>query len=228
MATDALARDIARPRTGARTRVLDLRIGGTLLLLAGAAILLAIISAEALYPAPYTTGGNEISDLGGTRPPEGIVLQPSATIFNLSMLAVGLLVAVAAWFVQGGFGRLAVTVPVLVVGVAAFGVGLFPGDTGTPHALFAMATFVSGGIGALTTGLVARGPFRSLTVVLGLIGLGTLILYLLLGDASPMAALGIGGLERWIVYPIVIWLIAFGAYQLGVAEGGAEPAGLDA
>jgi hypothetical protein len=31
-------------------------------------------------------------------------------------------------------------------------------------------------------------------------------------------ALGIGGLERWIVYPIVIWLIAFGAYLLGTAE----------
>jgi hypothetical protein len=58
---------------------------GVLLLLAGAAILMGIITAEALYPAPYHTDANTISDLGGTEPPEGLVLQPSAAIFDATM-----------------------------------------------------------------------------------------------------------------------------------------------
>ena len=42
---------------------------------------------------------------------------------------------------------------------------------------------------------------------------------MLLGDGSPFAVFGIGGLERWIVYPIVIWVTAFGGYAAGRAEG---------
>jgi hypothetical protein len=29
-----------------------------------------------------------------------------------------------------------------------------------------------------------------------------------------MVELGEGGLERWIVYPIVLWLVAFGSYLM--------------
>lgn len=54
-------------------------IGGTLMFVAGVVILMGIITAEALYPVTYTTSGNEISDLGGTRPPEALVFQPSST-----------------------------------------------------------------------------------------------------------------------------------------------------
>ena len=43
---------------------------------------MGIITAEALYPGTFSTGANEISDLGGTRPPNSVILQPSATIFN--------------------------------------------------------------------------------------------------------------------------------------------------
>ena len=49
----------------ARARATDLRVGGGLLLLAGATIFMGIITAEALYPGSFSTGANEISDLGG-------------------------------------------------------------------------------------------------------------------------------------------------------------------
>ena len=81
------------------------RAAGAMLFVAGAVILMGIISAEALYPAPYTTGGNEISDLGGTEPPAAIVLQPSATIFNLTMMAAGALVLAGAACLQLGLRR---------------------------------------------------------------------------------------------------------------------------
>jgi hypothetical membrane protein len=215
--TAALA--AGRPAISARTRAIDLRIGGTLLVLAGSTILMGIITAEALYPGAFSTGGNEISDLGGTRPPDSVVLQPSAAIFDLSMVAIGLLIMSASWFVQGALGRRSVTIPIAVLGFGALGVGLFPGNTGTPHALFAMTTFVAGGVAAVSAGRVATGPFRMLSVLLGATALVTLGLYVLLGDASPMARLGIGGVERWIVYPIVLWVVAFGGYLSGRAEG---------
>ena len=199
--------------------VTDLRVGGALLFVAGATILLGIISAEALYPAAYSTATNAISDLGGTEPPNSVILQPSATVFDGSMMAIGLLVMAGSWFVHRAFGRRAVTIPIAVLGAAALGVGVFPGDTGTPHALFAMATFVAGGVAAITAALVVGGPFRYLSFALGIIALGTLLTYVLLGEASPMAVFGLGGLERWIVYPIVLWVTGFGGYLAGVADG---------
>jgi hypothetical membrane protein len=93
---------IAAVRIAARTRTwaTDLRLGGGLLLVAGATILMGIITAEALYPGTFSTGANEISDLGGTRPPNSVILQPSATIFDASMVLIGVLVMAGSWFVH--------------------------------------------------------------------------------------------------------------------------------
>jgi hypothetical protein len=29
---------------------------------------------------------------------------------------------------------------------------------------------------------------------------------------SPIARLDVGGMERWMVYPVVLWLVGFGGY----------------
>lgn len=216
---------VTAPRSLASGRAwaTDLRLGGSLLFLAGVIILMGIITAEAAYPGSYSTGTNEISDLGGTRPPESLILQPSATIFDGSMIVIGLLVMAGAWFVRRAFGRRSVTIPIAVLGAAALGVGLFPGDTGAPHAICAMITFVSGGVAAISAARVSEAPFRYLSILLGVVSLATLVSYILLGDASPMAGLGIGGVERWIVYPVVLWVTAFGGYLAGRADGSPGP-----
>lgn len=188
------------------------RTAGALLFVAGAVLLMGIITAEALYPAPYTTGGNEISDLGGTRPPEGLVLQPSATIFNLTMIAGGLLTLGAAACLQAGLGRLSTSIVVGLLGVGALGVGVFPGNVAGIHAVFALLTFVSGGLAAIVTAPVTRPPFRYLGIVLGVISLASLVSYVLLGEGAPLAPLGDGGVERWVAYPIVIWVTGFGGH----------------
>lgn len=212
------ARSQAYPRSSSVARVGELRFGGALLFLAGSIILLGIITAESLYPAAYTTGGSQISDLGGTEPPAALVLQPSATIFDVSMIAVGLMVMAASVLVHRAFGRRAVTIPLLVLGIGALGVGVFPGNTGTPHALFAMATFVAGGVACLTGAIVTSGPFRYLSMLFGAVSLLTLGTYLVMGDGAPLAGLGIGGVERWVVYPIVLWITGFGGYLAGRSE----------
>lgn len=198
------------------------RLAGVLLLLAGAIVLMGIITAEALYPAPYTTGGNEISDLGGTRPPEGLVLQPSATIFNLVMLGCGLLVLVAAWLVQRGLGRRSLAITLGLLGVGATCVGLFPGNTGTPHALFSLLTFVAGGVCGLVAARVTSAPFRYVSAALGVVSLGALLSYGVLGDAGPLASLGDGGVERWVAYPVVLWLVGFGGYLTASGPASAD------
>ena len=162
---------IKRTHDVAATAAVARQLAGACLAVAGAAILLAIITAEALYPVAYSTHGSEISDLGGTRPPEGLVFQPSAAIFDIAMVVVGLLLVVGAWSIHQAFGRRSVTLPIAVLGLSAFGVGVFPGNTGAPHALAAMATFISGGVAAVTSSRLAHGFFRLLFVVLGAITL---------------------------------------------------------
>jgi hypothetical membrane protein len=113
------------------------KIAGVLLFIAGAAILMGIITAEALYPAPYNTAQNTISDLGGTMPSEGgIVLQPSATIFDATMLLSGAMILLGAYFVHRAFKRWAATIPLALLGIGVLGVGAFPGYVPVMHPIF--------------------------------------------------------------------------------------------
>lgn len=200
---------------GARTGRGQLAVAGTLFLVAGAVVLMGIISAEALHPGPYSTGGNEISDLGGTRPPEALIFQPTATVFNLTMVVAGALVLAGAALLHLGLGRWVATIPVGLLGAGVLFVGVFPGPTGTPHALASLTAFVSGGLAGLLVALVVTPPFRYLSVALGGTALLALVSYLLFEEASPLGGLGAGGVERWIAYPVVIWMIGFGGWLLG-------------
>ncbi len=226
MTTDVMTGQAIRTAAAGRAWATGLRLGGALLSLAGGIILMGIITAESFYPRAYSTGANQISDLGGTEPPNSLVFQPSAGVFDGSMIVVGLLVLAGSWLIHREIRRRAVSIPLALLGVGAFGVGLFPGNTGTPHALFAMLTFVAGGVAALTGSRVTTAPFRYLSILLGAISILSLVSYLALRDASPMVGLGIGGIERWIVYPIVIWVTAFGGFLAGRADAGSAGASL--
>jgi hypothetical membrane protein len=199
------------------------RLAGVLLFTAGAAILMGIITAEALYPAAYSTFGNTISDLGGTRPPDSVVLQPSAAIFDITMLVTGAMIIAAAWLVHRAFRRRAVTISLTCYGIGVFGIGVFPGNT-TPHPLIAMFVFVAAGLAAILTYKVEPAPLRQLSVVLGTITLASLVLGSFFLEWGPVAELGEGGIERWVAYPVVLWLTVFGGYLMGSRTAEAPPA----
>jgi hypothetical membrane protein len=194
---------------------------GALLFTAGAVILMGIITAEALYPVAYSTFGNEISDLGATRPPHSLSYQPSAAIFDVTMLVAGAMILVAAWLVHRAFRRRAVTVSLACYGLGVFGVGLFPGDT-APHPYVALFVFLAAGVAALLARGVLAAPLRQISVVLGAITLASTFVGVFLLDWGPVVELGKGGVERWIAYPAVLWLTAFGGYLMGSRPG--EPA----
>jgi hypothetical membrane protein len=164
------------------------RARGVLLSTAAGVILMGIITAEALYPAAYRTFDNEISDLGATRPPGSVSYQPSAAIFDGTMLASGALILAAAFLLHRGIRQRAVPVWLGVFGASVFLVGLFPGNT-APHPLVATSTFLSAGVVALVVSRSQSAPTRYVSAVLGAVTLVSMALGFLLLDWGPVAEL---------------------------------------
>ena len=69
------------------------------------------MTAEALYPVDYNVHRNTVSDLAAMRP-EDIVRQPSAAMFNITMIVAGALIVVAAVLLYRSRARLLAILPV--------------------------------------------------------------------------------------------------------------------
>lgn len=78
-----------------------------------------------------------------------------------------------------------------------------------------VASLFSGGVAAVLAHKVTAAPFRYISVVLGVVALVSVILGLFFLEWRFVAALGVGGIEWWIVYPVVLWLAIFGGYMMG-------------
>ncbi len=181
---------------------------------------MGIITAEVLYPN-YSTR-QDISDLGSTRPPNPVIHEPSATIFNSTMLLTGVIVIFSAYLLYQAMDRRGFPLALAVFGFGAFGVGVFPGNVAPWHGLFALLTFFMGGITVLLSARVVSRPFSFLCGLFG--GVSLLILVsvfffgLVVGGPHPLEFLGAGGIERWVVYPLILWLLVFGGYLLAESE----------
>jgi hypothetical membrane protein len=181
------------------------------------------ITAEALFTGAYSTHADTLSHLGASEPPNSVVTQPSAAIFDVTMLVTGALILAGAWFVHTALRRTAVTIPTALLGVGVFGVGVFPLTNPGFHTLFAMIAFFSGGIATILSSRGTVQPFRYLWMLLGAVSLVAITLGIFLLDWAPVASLGEGGIERWNSYPIVLWLVAYGSYLLASTETGRTP-----
>ena len=188
------------------------RVAGTLLTTGAAVVLLGIITAEAAYSGTYTTTHNTLSDLGAD-PLNGFSLTPSAVAFDATMIIAGLLLLCAAYALHRAFAWWWLTVPMLLFGVGVIGVGFVPENVNAVHTGFASVAFVGGAVSAITAYRVERVPFKYVSVVLGGVSL-LMIAAAAFGREQPVGFLGPGGVERWIVYPVTIWIAAFGGYML--------------
>jgi hypothetical membrane protein len=187
------------------------QMSGTLMFLTGVVILMGIITAEIFYPPGYSTSQNEISDLGATRPPNSIIVQPSATIFDTTMMLSGVMLIAGAYFIHRAFRHRLVSGSILFLGIGLLGVGIFPGNNAAIHPLFALITFVAAGISAIVSSRVTSAPFRYIAIMLGGITLTFLLLAFFFSN-TIFPILGDGGTERWVAYPSVLWIIGFGGY----------------
>ena len=114
---------------------LNLTKAGFLFFLAGSIILMGIITAETYYPEEYTytTANSMISDLGATEPPNSLITQPSATIFNLTMIISGLMVLTGSIFLFRYSNDKIAGILIGLLGLGALGVGIFPGNINPQH-----------------------------------------------------------------------------------------------
>jgi hypothetical membrane protein len=187
-------------------------LAGLLLFIAGILIFMGTITAESYYPleTPYTTRENEISDLAATKPPNSIIKQPSATIFNTTMIFTGIIILCATLLLHLESQNFLLNVPLGFLGLGVFGVGVFPGNITPWHSIFAFIIFTAGGIGAIISYKFTRFPINRVFLVLGVVAL-----FFLIFNEFFIPYLGKGGTERFIAYPILFWMIGLGSYLTG-------------
>ena len=186
---------------------------GLLLFMAGFLIFMGIITGEIFYPLEYSTRNNYISELAASIPPSTLVPEPSGTIFNVSMIFAGLMIMLAGYYVQVIFKKYTATIPLGLFGLGILGVGVFPGYMVPWHGIFALIVFISGGAGAILSARIVKPPLRYIFIFFGIIAL-TLTVF----SKFTNPYLGVGGSERWLIYPIVFWITGLGTYLLGIKD----------
>ena len=193
-------------RSGLLMKYSDGKIAGALIFVASAQFIIALIVAEALYPG-YSVSQNFISDLGATCRATCLVVQPASMIFNSSVTLLGLMAIVASYFIKRQFRSLVLAILVIMTGLGATGVGVFPETAGVIHHIFSLITFVFAGLSAIASFRVQKVPSKYLSVLLGVMTLVALALYV----SNTFLGLGQWGMERMIVYPALIWAVGFSA-----------------
>lgn len=207
--TRGLNSQIAETRRLARATAQ--RWAGLAFLILGVQFMTVMMLASSVVPG-YDFQSAAISDLG--------IAPATATMFNVSLLLVGVLNLVGGTMFFETHRKRALLAVFAIAGVGAIGAAVLPLDTGAPHSLSALVAFVFFNLECVTTGFVVTGPMRWLSVTAGIVGLG-FVGVMLVGDSgnpSIFGAIGHGGVERMIVYPAMVLLIALGGYLVGAAD----------
>lgn len=171
-----------------------------------AAQFMTVIMLAASIAPHYDFAGGAISDLG--------VIPETALLFNVSLAAVGVLDIAGGWLLFTMHRRVLGLAVFVIAGVGAIGAALVPLDRGGLHSLFALLAFVAFNLEPLVIGLLARGWLRVVAILVSLVGLA-FVGVMIAGDGGDPAVfgpIGHGGVERMIVYPVMIWLLAYGGW----------------
>lgn len=199
----------------------SLKLAGSLIFFAGIQWLMTVLAAETLFPG-YSIMANDLSDLASTVPPNVSVLQPSAMLFNATTFIFGMLIIASAFLIHRVCKKRLFTALLALSGLAAMAVGIFPGDTGTIHGLVALAWFVTAPLSAIVAFRFLKKPFAYFSVIIGVFALIVLISAVFAGQSSLFVTFGRGGEERMLVYPIVLWMMAFAGYLMDAPQLNAE------
>ena len=197
----------------------DRKIAGTLLFLGALQFVIGLNLAEDLYPG-YSVSMNYISDLGATCDGTCSIVQPSSTIFNSSVTILGLLVLVATFFIYRAFRAKLLSTLLVLAGIGATGVGIFSETSPIMHWIVSLIAFLFGGLSAIASYKIERPPKSYLSVILGVLTLAALFLFVsgeFLGLGN-FVGLGPGGVERLVVYPVMLWVIGLGSYMMHSPE----------
>ncbi len=178
--------------------------------------------------AHYSLTGNYISDLGAAHcsvthfavyPPGGIyVCSPWHDVFNVSIVLMGILLILGVVLIRTAFparGTRTLGLAMLAIaGFGAIGVGLSPEDVNlTVHTLSAAVAFIIGNLALIVLAFAMFRDtrwdgYRAYTLLSGLVGLIAFILFYV----KIWGALGVGGMERLIVAPLLLWALLVGIH----------------
>jgi hypothetical membrane protein len=161
----------------------------------------------------YSVANNYVSDLGANCRTTCTAV-PSGYLFDTSIAILGLLILVGAYFLQRAYHWKPATIMIALAGVGALGVGLFPETTGIWHSIFSLIVFLFAGLTALVTARFQKKPMFYFSIILGLVTLLALVLYI----GGDYLGLGPGGMERMVVYPVLLWSLGFGGHLMGIGE----------
>lgn len=174
--------------------------------------LVQVVVASA-WRSGYSWRFDAISDLGATLCGHfdgRHVCSPLHGLMNASLVLLGLTMVIgsalsyqAARSSRVGFSMMA------LAGTGAILVGLFPEDTiYWVHVTGQDLAFVLGNVALIVIGITFPSArwFKLFSIASGIVGLAALALFL----THNRFFLGLGGMERVVAYPLIIWQVVFG------------------
>ena len=191
------------------------RIAGLLFIVAVVQYVLAIVISEAIYPS-YSVMGQMVSELG-----DWSFAGNNAAIFNTSAILWSIFFIAGAFFIHRIFKNKLFTSLLVICGIGS----LIPGFVALNisfevHALFAMVAFISASASAIMSYKFVKSPLSYISVILGVLTLSAMGLFMLgQGDSGFFLGIGLGGMERIALYPILFWMLGFGGYLIGDSDG---------
>jgi len=187
------------------------QLAGLCFLVLAAQFMTVIMLAAAMVP-DYDFNAAAISDLG--------VFAETSLLFNASLFVVGVLNVLGGYAFYRYHGKRWLFATFAIAGVGAIGTALFPLNVSDVHGLFALVAFLFFNLQAIGTATHLDGAMQALSIVAGLFGLAFVVV-MAIGDGGNTAVfgpIGHGGTERMIIYPVMLWMVAFGGYLLGSEE----------
>jgi hypothetical membrane protein len=182
------------------------QISGSLLFIGSIQFILSLILSEVLYP-DYNASSQTISSLG---------VGPSAVIFNSSILLLGTMGLIGVYVYYQVYKLNLFSILLGLAYIGAIGVGIFTEapSTFSFHVIFSFMAYVFGGISAIASYKLQKQPMSTFSLILGTLSLSAIIV---LGSGNYLG-LGLGGIERMVAYPLLLWLVGFGSQLITKSE----------
>jgi hypothetical membrane protein len=189
----------------------DKKVAGSLLFVGVVQYVLAVVICEAIYSG-YSVRQQLVSELG-----DWSLAGNNAAVYDVSVIFWGISLIMGAYYIQRALKDRLFTSLLVISGVCAVFAGIVALNISyILHGIFGLVVFVFGAASAIWSYKFVKAPLSCAPVVLGVVSLLATAL-LILGQRSSdfYLGLGAGGMERFIIYPLILWLLGFGAYLIG-------------
>ncbi|MGA9839063.1 MAG: DUF998 domain-containing protein [Thermoplasmata archaeon] len=204
----------------------SVRHGAILYLIGVLQFILGMGVTQALYgPPTYNLLSNYISDLGAVNCgywDSRTICSPGHEVFNVSIILLGVFLVFGTILIRTAFpsrGTRTVGLALLIAaGIGAMGVGFSPEDVNlTVHSLSAAVAFVGAGLALVILGVAMFRDtrwdgFRAYTMLSGFVGLIAFVLFY----TKNYGPLEVGGMERLIVAPVLLWAVVVGIHLVRI------------